>query len=503
MDAGIFFGHHRRSGLTYTVDEVMRRLRRCGVRCALAASFTSWQYDTDEGNRQTLQMCAATGGTLVPLGVVSPISHIGRWQRMRQLKEDGVRMIAVLNQEIEGQLDEFALRDIVEEAQDLGLALQVGIFGRADITRLGRSIEATSLPVLVRCMVGGSYAYLTEALAVARHAPNVMMDVAFGVQSGAVEMLVETIGSERLFVASGAPLAYEGCSYFQLLAADLSVKQRQDILDRNVERILGLPTSDTVLPEAMTGLLEAPKADTLIHTGSCNVPNLNTGFSDISAEMRRTNTETFVFSSLRGLFDDIEAGAVETEQFLDTDPHGYALVVIDPLRPDETLRQIARYRDNPRFVGLKTIQDDGYEMSLADPRFEVILEAISDVPDWSILAHPPGLREAAIRFPHIRFVCEHSTWAYENLHDLPNVFFDIATSTPLRNQTDIAGLIERVGANRVLFASDAPLMSSAFTLGKMYSLELDDDVLRMVLRDNASRAFPRLKASQNKGVATI
>ena len=46
---------------------------------------------------------------------------------------------------------------------------------------------------------------------------------------------------------------------------------------------------------------------------------------------------------------------------------------------------------------------------------------------------------------------------------------------------------------RVLYASDAPLMSPAFTLGKLASLDLSDADLVGILRGNALRAFPRLR----------
>lgn len=501
MDAGTFVGHQRRSGLTYSAEDVLRRLRRCGVTRALVASFTAWQYDSEEGNRLTLEICTGSGGRLFPLGVVNPASYVGRRRPLHELAERGFKMVALLKQEVESGLDEFSVHDIIEEAGEAGLAVQVGITCREEIGQIGRSIRGMSTPVLIRCMERRPYAFLTEALALAQDAPNVMLDVSFGIQSGGVELLVESIGANRLFVASNAPLSYEACPYFQVLTAELSAEQRAAILDRNVERLLGLAPEETVFPQGMIDLVRRPKVDTLIHTGSCNVLNLKTGFSGISAEMSRVHTDVFVFSSLRGIFDNIVEGALETERYLDAEPRARSLVVVDPLRPEETLRQVARYRDDPRFVGLKMIQDDGYNMSLADERFEPILASIRDIPDWSILAHPTGLRDAAIKFPALRFVCEHSTWIYKTLHGLENVYFDISTSTALRGETDIAGLIDLVGSDRVLYASDAPLMASAFTLGKLWSLELDDEVLDKVLYANAFRAFPRLRNALTEGEA--
>jgi predicted TIM-barrel fold metal-dependent hydrolase len=72
------------------------------------------------------------------------------------------------------------------------------------------------------------------------------------------------------------------------------------------------------------------------------------------------------------------------------------------------------------------------------------------------------------------------------------VWFDIATSTPLRDESDIAGLIEVVGAGRVLFSTDGQLINPAWTLGKLASLDLSEDDLDMIFLKNAVKAFPRL-----------
>ena len=59
----------------------------------------------------------------------------------------------------------------------------------------------------------------------------------------------------------------------------------------------------------------------------------------------------------------------------------------------------------------------------------------------------------------------------------------------------IADLLDAVGATRVLFSTDAPLMDPAWTLGKLALLDLAPAALDAILRANAPRAFPRLEAA--------
>jgi predicted TIM-barrel fold metal-dependent hydrolase len=79
------------------------------------------------------------------------------------------------------------------------------------------------------------------------------------------------------------------------------------------------------------------------------------------------------------------------------------------------------------------------------------------------MAHLPGMKEAAQTNPALWFVAAHSTWRHRQLAALPNVWFDIATSTSSVRDSDIADLVAAVGASRVVFSSDAPLIAPAFT----------------------------------------
>jgi predicted TIM-barrel fold metal-dependent hydrolase len=124
--------------------------------------------------------------------------------------------------------------------------------------------------------------------------------------------------------------------------------------------------------------------------------------------------------------------------------------------------------------------------------YQRIFEHVRSLLDWPVMAHIPGMKEAATRFPDLHFICAHSTWDYRDLALLSNVWFDIATSTPLRDESDIAGLIEVVGAGRVLFSTDGQLINPAWTLGKLASLDLSEDDLDMIFLKNAVKAFPRL-----------
>ena len=74
-----------------------------------------------------------------------------------------------------------------------------------------------------------------------------------------------------------------------------------------------------------------------------------------------------------------------------------------------------------------------------------------------------------------------------------NIYFDIATSHNDAAETQLDRFIKEVGADRILYATDAQLMHPAWTLGKIAGINLSDNELKKIFMMNALRAFPKLK----------
>jgi uncharacterized protein len=216
-----------------------------------------------------------------------------------------------------------------------------------------------------------------------------------------------------------------------------------------------------------------------------------TSFDDLSKALERYSVRFAITSSARALSDDLIAGNQETAAFLERESRARGLIVVNPLRPECSLAELERWRAHRGFVGVKTIQDF-YGLSLDSAHYRPILERLTGLGDLPLMAHLTGMKEAAAAYPGVHFVAAHSTWRHRDLAHLPNVWFDIATSTALVHESDLADLIEAVGVERVLFSSDTPLMDPAWTLGKLALLDLPASSLEMILSANALRAFPRL-----------
>jgi hypothetical protein len=68
-----------------------------------------------------------------------------------------------------------------------------------------------------------------------------------------------------------------------------------------------------------------------------------------------------------------------------------------------------------------------------------------------------------------------------------NVLFDTAASPLLYNSQIYSQVIQLVGANRILFGSDYPLLTQRRLLNEIGSLDLPGEVMNLILSGNARR----------------
>ena len=100
----------------------------------------------------------------------------------------------------------------------------------------------------------------------------------------------------------------------------------------------------------------------------------------------------------------------------------------------------------------------------------------------------------AERCPNAKVLFGHSGFGYAGARvcievgpKQPNTFFDITSSTPDLGLVEM--LVDGIGADRVLFATDLPFIDCRMQIGRMAFSRLDDDQLRLVLAGNAKRLF--------------
>ena len=125
---------------------------------------------------------------------------------------------------------------------------------------------------------------------------------------------------------------------------------------------------------------------------------------------------------------------------------------------------------------------------------------------WKATGNEPGestpadLAALAARHPSATLIAGHTGGDWERgvraIRPFANVYADLAGSDPTAGMTEMA--VRELGADRVLFGSDAPGRSFASQLAKVTGADVSDDAKRLVLGEN----FKRLLAPilRDKGV---
>ncbi|MBM3890216.1 MAG: amidohydrolase [Verrucomicrobia bacterium] len=102
---------------------------------------------------------------------------------------------------------------------------------------------------------------------------------------------------------------------------------------------------------------------------------------------------------------------------------------------------------------------------------------------------PMDLAELAARHPKATLICAHTGGDWERgiraIRPHPNVYADIDGGDPTAGYTEMA--VRELGAERVLYGSDAGGRSFASQLAKVFGADIPDSAKRLILAGNLKR----------------
>jgi hypothetical protein len=178
----------------------------------------------------------------------------------------------------------------------------------------------------------------------------------------------------------------------------------------------------------------------------------------------------------------------------------FGLVYASPNHPETSLELMEKYIANGPMLGVKMwicryCNDGGndpiaeYAGQLGVPiQQHTWMKSTGNYPTESTPWH---LLELAERHPDTQFVMSHSGGNWEKgvriIKDQPNIAIDICGGAPDVGQTEYG--VEYLGAERVLFGSDAAGRSYASQLAKVIGADISDADRRLILVENSRRMF--------------
>ena len=233
IDVNTRFGYNPQTGVTTTAEDVKRAGRRWGVERAYTTSLRAILYDCDEGNRDTLDLCARDS-FFRPAAVVSPTER-RPLERVEHVREAGFPLVRLFPDLHGFAVDGAACRRVLAACARAALPvmLPTDASGPANLLRALHGADGAFI------LTNNTYGVLGELVALADPLPNVSVEIGRTFSPDGIAMLVEAFGVERVLWASDYPTIHVGCSATVLRASGLSAEEIAMIAFQNAERLLG------------------------------------------------------------------------------------------------------------------------------------------------------------------------------------------------------------------------------------------------------------------------
>mgnify|MGYP001028990887 CR=1 FL=1 len=239
----------------------------------------------------------------------------------------------------------------------------------------------------------------------------------------------------------------------------------------------------------------------------------------VTAEARRLGIEQICVSCLDDwdwtISKNPQAGNALVFGAADHHPEILGYVYVDPRQRQEALRQIDAYLDHPATMGVKL----WISCPANDPVVHPIAEAASRA-GLVMLVHswrrgtrlskgyqtlPRQVAELALSFPEAVFIMAHMGGDWESgileVAKARNVLVD--TSGSINEAGMVEKAVEILGADRVVYGSDAPGAGYLPNLGKILSAEVGDAEKLKILAGNIDAVLARGKRRSRRTKETL
>jgi predicted TIM-barrel fold metal-dependent hydrolase len=187
----------------------------------------------------------------------------------------------------------------------------------------------------------------------------------------------------------------------------------------------------------------------------------------------------------------------------------FGFVYLNPKHPRESLDELNRCVGDGPMVGVKLWVAARANSAALDPIAQRATELKATIfqHTWiKVAGNLPGestpmeLAALAIRHPTAKFICGHTGGDWEQgiraVRARPNIWVDLGGGDPVAGITEMA--VRELGAERVIYGSDAAGRSFASQLAKVHGAAIPEDAKRLIFAANLKRLLGPILAE--KGV---
>jgi hypothetical protein len=234
VDSHTVVGFWPREAKDLSPQALLRLMQRHGVDRACVTSARAFVYDFVEGNQETLEICAAHEA-LLPGTVIDPRRFLECRDEIASARDRGFRLFRLFPDEQGWTADSPAFTRLLPDFAEAGLP--VAAPSRIGLGPLLRAWGDVDLPLILS---GVTYWDLADVLAMMEAHPRVCLDTSLLNSPGAIELICERFGAERVLFGSGALLNEMAPALETVRQAQVSEAQRALILGGNATRLFGV-----------------------------------------------------------------------------------------------------------------------------------------------------------------------------------------------------------------------------------------------------------------------
>lgn len=500
IDCDALFGFAASGGPDVSLQALLRTEKAQSVSYAMASSVKARAYDAREGNDDTLR-AARENEALLPVASVDPRSGYRFEDEVARVAELGFVALRVYP-ELQGwSLDSAHFQRMTKACSQYGLPLMVSIKAAGTATQVTRAAGDTGTPVI---LLGSTYATLGETLSAAAARPNTLVSTSQFITPGVVEIAAEMIGVDNLVYGATAPDLCVRPPINMILSCDLTQANKERILAGNISRVISgqLAKLNRTLSASSdeasynSRRLPGPIIDVHGHLGPWPFPMRNPDAQCIREMMGKWGISKTLLSSTKAIVNDFVEGNAELAEAVAGSDDLYGYVTINPNYPEQSLQEVEKYLGLPNFIAVK-FHPAYARVSIDAPVTRKLIASFADrKPPMLIHTWGPGevekMAKLAAEFPQMSFLMGHggaSGWleAIDVLKKTPNLYTEFCNSWVEPGK--IRATIDAVGADKVMFGTDAGLFDPAFCAGIYEEADLTAAEQDAILRDNASRVF--------------
>ena len=236
IDINTLFGPSPAAASDLSVDDLTALMDRHSIRQSCTLSTVGALLDHNAGNSATKAACSENS-RLVPAATVNPMAFFGDDGPHARFKSDGFKIVRFFPglQGWSPAAESFGA--VVRALADQSLPLMVDVCGSGSASDVARTTGSYAGTIV---LAGVDQETAAEAVALMRVHKNICVETSSLLATGAVRLIVDRVGPDRVLFGSGSPSRPTASGLAMLKRSALSDEHLQQLLGGNAKRLLGL-----------------------------------------------------------------------------------------------------------------------------------------------------------------------------------------------------------------------------------------------------------------------